>query len=99
MSEKRFKQFGLWIIDDPNSNVNSIADLIDTKLMSTNEVVDLLNELFDENEQLKKENEQLREKNKQIGYLKRDLFILINLIRDTPMEFNCDFEKIVERWE
>ena len=44
MSEKRFKQFGLWIIDDTNSNVNSVADLIDTKLMSTNEVVDLLNE-------------------------------------------------------
>ena len=61
MSEKRFKQFGLWIIDDPNSNVNSIADLIDTKLMFTNEVVDLLNELFDENEQLKKENEHLRQ--------------------------------------
>jgi len=44
MREKRFKQFGLWVIDDPNSNVNSVADLIDTKLMSTNEVVDLLNE-------------------------------------------------------
>lgn len=64
MSEKRFKQVGLWIIDDPNSNVNSIADLIDTKLMSTNEVVDLLNELFDENEQLKKENEQLKKEYK-----------------------------------
>lgn len=71
MSEKRFKQFGLWIIDDPNSNVNSIADLIDTKLMSTNEVVDLLNELFDENEQLKKENEQLR---KQLDFYLLDEF-------------------------
>lgn len=48
MSEKRFKQFGLWIIDDTNSNVNSVADLIDTKLMSTNEVVDLLNEQQDQ---------------------------------------------------
>ncbi len=53
MSEKRFKQFGLWIIDDPNLNVNSVADLIDTKLMSTNEVVDLLNKFYEENEQLR----------------------------------------------
>ena len=76
MREKRFKQFGLWIIDDPNSNVNSVADLIDTKLMSTNEVVDLLNEQQDtirklqdlcgesdsENAKLRIENEQLKNK-------------------------------------
>lgn len=61
MSEKRFKQFGLWIIDDPNSNVNSIADLIDTKLMFTNEVVDLLNEQQDTISRLEEENERLKQ--------------------------------------
>ena len=45
MSEQRFKQFGLWIIDGSNSNVNSVADLIDAKLLSITEVVDLLNNI------------------------------------------------------
>ena len=44
MSEKRFHQFGLWVIDNPNFNRISIADLVDTELMSIDEVVDLLNE-------------------------------------------------------
>ena len=44
MSEKRFHQFGLWVIDNPNFNGISIADLVDTELMSITEVVDLLNE-------------------------------------------------------
>ena len=55
-------------------------------------VVNLLNSLYDE-------NEQLRQKNKQIGYLKRDLFILLNLIKDTNLEVNYDYKKIRERWE
>lgn len=55
MSEKRFHQFGLWVIDNPNFNGISIADLVDTELMSITEVVDKLNELFEENEQLRKE--------------------------------------------
>ena len=44
VSEKRFHQFGLWVIDNPNFNGISIADLVDTELMSITEVVDLLNE-------------------------------------------------------
>lgn len=44
MSEKRFHQFGLWVIDNPNFNRISIADLVDTELLSIDEVVDLLNE-------------------------------------------------------
>lgn len=44
MSEQRFHQFGLWVIDNPNFNWISIADLVDTELMSITEVVDLLNE-------------------------------------------------------
>ena len=44
MSEKRFHQFGLWVIDNPNFNGISIADLVDTELMSITEVVNLLNE-------------------------------------------------------
>ena len=44
MSEQRFHQFGLWVIDNPNFNGISIADLVDTELMSITEVVDLLNE-------------------------------------------------------
>ena len=57
MSEKRFHQFGLWVIDNPNFNGISIADLVDTELMSITEVVDKLNELFEENEQLRLELE------------------------------------------
>lgn len=44
MSEKRFHQFGLWVIDNPNFDGISIADLVDTELMSITEVVDKLNE-------------------------------------------------------
>ena len=44
MSEKRFRHFGLWVIDDPNLKINTVADLFDTKIMSIEEVVDLLNE-------------------------------------------------------
>lgn len=70
------------------------------------DVVDLLNSFsnamlaYDKQAaELKKENEQLREKNKQIGFLKRDLFILLNLVKDTPAEHNLDYIKIKERWE
>ena len=48
MSEKRFHQFGLWVIDDPNLKINTVADLFDTKIMSIEEVVDLLNEQQDQ---------------------------------------------------
>lgn len=61
MSEKRFHQFGLWVIDNPNFNGISIADLVDTELMSITEVVDKLNELFEENEQLRKELKEIKE--------------------------------------
>lgn len=44
MSEQRFHQFGLWVIDNPNFNGISIADLVDTELMPITEVVDLLND-------------------------------------------------------
>ena len=47
MSEKRFRHFGLWVIDDPNLKINTVADLFDTKIMSIEEVVDLLNEQQD----------------------------------------------------
>lgn len=53
MSEKRFHQFGLWVIDNPNFNGISIADLVDTELMPITEVVGLLNKLYEENEQLR----------------------------------------------
>ena len=59
MSEKRFHQFGLWVIDNPNFNGISIADLVDTELMSITEVVNLLNEQQTTIEQLKAK---LREK-------------------------------------
>lgn len=52
MIRERFHQFGLWVIDNPNFNGISIADLVDTELMSITEAVDMLNELYDENEQL-----------------------------------------------
>ena len=77
MSEKRFRQFGVWVIDDPNlKKINTVADVFATKIMSTDEVVDLLNEQQATIDQLnlaiddllshtscdeiKKENEQLR---------------------------------------
>ena len=92
MSEKRFKlitplgtRLGLTDI--------SIKDTQKDYYYNTKEmVVDLLNRLSEE-------NEQLRKKNKQIGFLKRDLFILLNLIKDNPMEHNLDYIKIKERWE
>lgn len=59
MIRERFHQFGLWVIDNPNFNGISIADLVDTELMSITEAVDMLNELYDENEKLVEENEQL----------------------------------------
>lgn len=52
MIRERFHKFGLWVIDNPNFNGISIADLVDTELMSITEAVDMLNELYDENEQL-----------------------------------------------
>lgn len=55
MSEKRFHQFGLWVIDNPNFNGISIADLEDTELMSITEVVDLLNKQQSEINSLKRE--------------------------------------------
>lgn len=58
-----------------------------------------LNELSTDCRQFEEENKQLREKNKQIGFLKRDLFILLNLVKDTPAEHNIDYIKIKERWE
>lgn len=44
LREKRFHQFGLWVIDNPNFNGIGITDLVDTELMSITEVVDKLNE-------------------------------------------------------
>ena len=75
--------------------VDDIADVYDSlqdDVLNLSDVVALLNNLYDE-------NEQLRQKNKQIGYLKRDLFILLNLIKDTNLEVNYDYKKIRERWE
>ena len=86
MSEKRFQMM---------RRVDDIADVYDSlqdDVLNLSDVVALLNNLYDE-------NEQLRQKNKQIGYLKRDLFILLNLIKDTNLEVNYDYKKIRERWE
>ena len=59
MSEKRFHQFGLWVIDNPNFNGISIADLVDTELMSITEVVDKLNEQQSTIDKLDQENADL----------------------------------------
>lgn len=68
MSEKRFHQFGLWVIDNPNFNGISIADLVDTELMSITEVVDLLNEQQVTINKLQEENASLKQRIRDIKY-------------------------------
>lgn len=68
MSEQRFHQFGLWVIDNPNFNGISIADLVDTEIMSITEVVDLLNEQQVTINKLQEENASLKQRIRDIKY-------------------------------
>ncbi len=90
VSEKRFHQFGLWVIDNPNFNGISIADLVDTELMSITEVVDLLNE---QQATIKSKDKQLeRLYNYFQDYLKDEM-------SGNAFSEMWDFVKEDERWE
>ena len=78
MSEKRFHQFGLWVIDNPNFNGISIADLVDTELMPITEVVDLLNEQQATIERLERK---LELKTEEVEYLKR-MMVKWGMVKD-----------------
>lgn len=78
MSEKRFHQFGLWVIDNPNFNGISIADLVDTELMPITEVVGLLNEQQATIERLERK---LELKTEEVEYLKR-MMVKWGMVKD-----------------
>ena len=99
MNEKRFRHFGLWVIDDPNLKINTVADLFDTKIMSIEEVVDLLNEQQDTIFKLQDlcgksdgENMKLRIENKR---LEKE----VNLLRPTNIEQYEQIQKLQEENE
>ena len=78
MTEKRFHQFGLWVIDNPNFNGVNIADLVDTELMSITEVVDKLNKQQSTISQLERK---LELKTEEVEYLKR-MMVKWGMVKD-----------------